>query len=63
VFRDPDTDRSPDFILFPETPIEQIKLIKWDPWVDGTFEIVFRLRAVAGSEFFEEVVRYVRVIT
>lgn len=63
VFKDPDVDRSFEFMIHPEQPIEELKFIRWDPWVDGVFQIVFRLRAKDDSATFKEVIRYVRIIT
>ena len=63
VFRDPDASRSVDSLVISERPIEQVKILDFSPWIDGTFEIVFRLRAKAGSPDFVEVVRELRVIT
>jgi hypothetical protein len=62
VFKDPDVDRSDDFLIHVEQPIEGLKFIRWDPWVEETAEVVFRLRASTGSAIFREVIRYVRVI-
>lgn len=62
VFLDPDVDRSSEFLIHEEQLIEELKFLRWQPWENGTFEVVFRLRAALGSAFFEEVIRYVRII-
>jgi hypothetical protein len=62
VFKDPDVARSIEFLIHPEQPLEQLKFLQWDPYENGTFEIVFRLRAAEGSATYREVIRYVRVI-
>jgi hypothetical protein len=62
VFKDPDADRSLEFLIHPEQPIEELKFLRWEPFVDETTEIVFRFRAAEGSAVFREVIRYVRVI-
>jgi hypothetical protein len=63
VWSNPDTDFSEDFLITPETNIEEVKVINLEPWEDGVYELVFRLRTARGSEYYEEVVRYLQVIT
>jgi hypothetical protein len=62
VFKDPDAARSIEYMIHPEQDIEDLKYLAWTPWEEGTFEIVFRLRAASGSAVYKEVIRHVRVI-
>jgi hypothetical protein len=63
VYSNPDTDRSENSLIVNEKNIEDLKVINLEPWEDGVYELVFRLRAKRGSPYYKEVTRFLRVIT
>lgn len=62
VFKDPDDDFSPEFIIAEEQLIEELKIVKWDPYENGLIRLVFRFRAETESTDFTDVEQYVRVV-
>ena len=63
VYANPDAERSENYLIVPEQNIEDLKVINLEPWEDGLYELVFRLRAKHGSPYYKEVTRFLKVIT
>lgn len=63
VFRDPEGVFDSTTRILDEVPIEEMKILNWDPFVEGESHIVFRLRAALGSSAFVDVDQYGRLVT
>lgn len=63
VFLDPEGIFDASTRIYDERPIEQLKLLNWDPFTAGDYNIVFRLRAAEGSAAFVDVDQYGRLIS
>ena len=63
VFANPDAERTENSLIVNETDIQDLKVINLEPWEDGVYELVFRLRAKYSSPYYKEVTRFLRVIT
>jgi hypothetical protein len=61
VFKDPLGVFDSTTRIFTERPIEELKMLNWDPFLPGDSHIVFRLRAVAGSPSFVDYDQYTRL--
>jgi hypothetical protein len=62
VFRDPEGVFDASTRIIPEQPIEDVKLVNWDPFVAGASHLVFRFRAAEGSATFVDVDQYARLL-
>lgn len=62
VFRNPEGTFDASTRIRDEMPIEEAKLINWDPFVAADSHLVFRFRAVAGSSSFVDIDQYARLI-
>ena len=62
VFKDPDAGFSPEYVLFAERAIEELKMVNWTDLVAGSYRLVFRLRTAEGSEYYTDVEQFITVL-
>lgn len=58
VFRNPEGTFDASTRIYTERPLEELKLVNWDPFVAGASHLVFRFRAAEGSATFVDVDQY-----
>lgn len=62
VFRNPEGVFDETTRIIEEIPLEESKLINWDPFTAGASHLVFRFRAAEGSDQYVDVDQYARLV-